>query len=698
MLRTLGQPQRRYLPLLGLLIAVYFAAGRLGLSLAFVNASASAVWPPTGIAVAALLVLGTHTWPAVAAGAFLVNLSTSGVVAASAAIAVGNTLEALAGAWLARRFARGVAAFDRTPDILRFVLAVMVAAAIAATIGVTALMATGLAPTRDASSIWITWWLGDAVGALIVTPLLILWTRPRTVGRSQRRGVEAGALVACVLVVSWIVFSGSPAGVANYPLAFLVIPTLLWSAFRFGARETATAATVVAGIAIEGTLRGFGPFARSSANESLLLLQAFIGVTTVMMLSVAAEVKRRRASETELRALNHVLEKRVTARTEELLRANDRLLEAQQVAHVGSWEWDVTSNTLWWSEELYRIFGLDPGDITGYEAFLARVHPDDRDLVDTTVQQAMVDGRSFTYDHRIVKSDGSIRVIHAAGRVVATPAGQPIRMTGIGHDITDRKKAEEARAALIREQAARHEAEEVSRAKDTFLAVLSHELRTPLNAALGWAHSLRALPPGDPRNLRATDAICRNLAVQARLVSDIMDVSRLSKGRLLLDMERVDVPALIDAAVEMVAEAAAARQITIETHAPAGAVGLVADSKRLQQVLWNLLSNAVTFGREGGYVRVVASYEPAAVSIAVEDDGPGIDPAFLPHVFEQFRQASESSTRPRHNGLGLGLSIARQIIEQHEGTITAANNPGGGCSFTIRLPLSSQAVVDSTRQ
>jgi PAS domain S-box-containing protein len=693
MLRTLGQPQRRYFPLLGLLTVVYFAAGRLGLSLAVVNASVSAVWPANGIAIAALLVLGTHTWPAVAAGALLVNLSTSGVVGASAAIAVGNTLEALAGAWLTSRFARGTAAFDRTPDILRFAWAVMAAAAIAATIGVSSLMATGLAPASAASSIWITWWLGDAVGALTVTPLLILWTRPRTAGTSPR-GAEAGALVACVIFVSWVVFGRSPTGVANYPLAFLVVPMLLWSAFRFGARETAAAATVVAGIAIQGTLRGFGPFALSSVNESLLLLQAFIGVTTVMMLSVAAEVKRRRASETKLRALNHVLEERVTARTEELLKVNDRLLEAQQVAHVGSWEWDVTSNALWWSEELYRIYGLQRGDITGYEAFLARVHPADRDWVDTTVRQAMVDGRSFTYDHRIVKSDGSIRVIHAAGRVAATPDGRPIRMTGIGHDITDRKKAEEARAALIREQAARHEAEEVSRAKDTFLAVLSHELRTPLNAALSWAHSLRALPPGDPRIPRATDAICRNLAVQARLVSDIMDVSRLSRGTLSLDMERVDVRALIDAAVEMVDEAAAERQITIETHIPAGALDLVADSKRLQQVLWNLLSNAVTFGREGGRVRVVATYEPAAVSIAVEDDGPGIDPEFLPHVFEQFRQAGESSTRPRPNGLGLGLSIARQIIEQHHGTITVANSPGGGCAFTIRLPLSSQAAIN----
>ena len=193
----MGQPQRRYVPLLGLLTAVYFVAGRVGLSLAFVNASTSAVWPPTGIAVAALLMFGTRTWPAVTAGAFLVNLSTSGAIAASAAIAFGNTLEALAAAWLVSRYANGVAAFNRTPDIVRFTLSAAGATAIAATIGVSALVATDLAAIGDARQIWFTWWLGDAVGALIVTPLILLWARPfRHSWRhpSSRRGRGLGRL------------------------------------------------------------------------------------------------------------------------------------------------------------------------------------------------------------------------------------------------------------------------------------------------------------------------------------------------------------------------------------------------------------------------------------------------------------------------------------------------------------------------
>jgi signal transduction histidine kinase len=283
--------------------------------------------------------------------------------------------------------------------------------------------------------------------------------------------------------------------------------------------------------------------------------------------------------------------------------------------------------------------------------------------------------------------------MHGAGRVVGDVTGTPIRMMGIGMDITERRHAEEERAQLIREQAARHEAEQLSRAKDEFLAILSHELRTPLNAALGWAHMLRELPPGDPRVFRATDAIYRNLFVQARLVSDIMDVSRIARGTLLLERGRVDVAAVIDAAADMVRDAATARRIVIETEAPQGCA-LVADAKRLQQVLWNLLSNAVKFGRESGRVRISARADAGALRIAVEDDGPGIAPEFLPHVFEQFRQADASPTR-RHDGLGLGLAIARHIVEQHGGTIEAGNRPGGGASFVISLPMSVGAPMES---
>lgn len=480
----------------GLLTAVYVAAGRLGLSLAVVNESASPVWPPTGLALAVLLLFGLRAWPVITTGAFLVNLTTSGEVGLSVLIAIGNTLEAVAGAWITSRFAGGAAAFDRTADIVRFaVLAAIGASTIAASIGVSALLWAGLAPGSDAASIWFTWWLGDAVGALVVTPLIVLWARSSRFAFRPGRVVEGLTLAACLAVVVLVVFGASSAGTGNYPLAFLIPAPLLWSAFRFGGRETAAAATFVAVVAVLGTVRGLGPFARSSPNESLLLVQAFIGVTTTMMLSVAAEVKRRRGIETEMRSLNDALEQRVVERTDELIKANDRLVEAQRVAHVGSWEWDVTANRLWWSEELYRIYGLDPDDVIGYEGFLTHVHPDDRPLVDATVRRAMQDGRSFTFDHRILRPDGSIRILHAAGHVARDATGQPVRMMGIGHDVTERKHAEEETGA------ADLRAGRPSRSRGG----QSRERRVPGNSFPRASHAAQCRPGVVPDSSRVAD-------------------------------------------------------------------------------------------------------------------------------------------------------------------------------------------------
>jgi signal transduction histidine kinase len=279
--------------------------------------------------------------------------------------------------------------------------------------------------------------------------------------------------------------------------------------------------------------------------------------------------------------------------------------------------------------------------------------------------------------------------LHAAGRVIVNSTWQPIRMVGIGHDITERKEAEEAHAQLIEEQVKRQEAEESSRAKDQFLAILSHELRTPLNAALGWAHMLREMPRDSPATRNAVDTIYRNLLVQSRLVSDIVDVSRISKGALTIEPAPIDLAGIIAAAMEMVREPARVRRITLESQVDGGMmVELIGDAKRLEQVFWNLLSNGVRFGREGGIVSVSAALDGESVRVTVEDDGPGIDPEFLPYVFEPFRQA-DASPRRAHDGLGLGLAIARHLVELHGGSVSAANRSGGGAQLTVVLPARS---------
>jgi signal transduction histidine kinase len=525
--------------LLLLLFVAYVAAGKLGLSLAFVNASASAVWPPTGIALAACLLAGRWVWPAIFAGAFVVNITTSPAVVPSILIACGNTLEGVGGAWLVQRSARGVSAFDTAPRLLRYAAAVMLAAALAATIGVGALIAGGLAPMAAAPSIWLTWWLGDFSGGVLVAPAIICWIRARDFPSLRRHWLE-GTLLAFALTLScYLVFGASAPGIRRYPLMFVVLPVLLWVSLRFGGREVTAALLFVSLLATLGTLNGYGPFGQWSPVESLLLLQGYLSVTAVVMLSLAAEFRRRHTIEEEMRLLNVAL--------------------ADQV-----------------------------------------------------------------------------------------------------------------------------------RIKDEFLATLSHELRTPLNAVLGWSQMLRDTSLPEPLRIKALDAIHRNVAVQGQLVSDILDVSRMSSHTLRIERHPVRLAAVVEDAAETVGPLIASKNLTLSIAVPADVV-VHADAPRLQQVLWNLLANAAKFTPQDGAVGLIAARSGRSVEIVVSDSGPGIDAAFLPFVFDPFRQADQTTTRA-HGGLGLGLAITRELVALHEGTIVAANQEGGGAVFTVTLPLAQEPL------
>src|SRR5437870_161246 len=229
------------LPLIGLLAIAYIIAGKLGLMLASLHASASPVWPPAGIALAAMLLFGLRVWPAILVGAFLVNLTTAGNVATSIGLGVGNMVEGLVGAYLVNRYANGRLAFDRARDIFALVgLAAVGSTTISATVGVTTLSLAGFAEWAHFGPIWSTWWLGDVVGAIVVTPVVLLWSERLAMGWSRRWRLEAAALLISLSLVTLTVFSGViPYTNRNYPLEFLCIPFFAWAAFRFGQRAAA---------------------------------------------------------------------------------------------------------------------------------------------------------------------------------------------------------------------------------------------------------------------------------------------------------------------------------------------------------------------------------------------------------------------------------------------------------------------------
>ncbi len=247
------------------------------------NPSATAVWPPTGIALAACLIFGPRVWPGIGIAAFLVNLTTTGNPLTSAGIAIGNTTEALLGAWLVRRFVSDGRVLDSPRNIFRFAgLAGLLATAVSATIGVGVLILGGLARPAGTSEIWLTWWLGDAAGALVIAPFLILWSRTPRFTWNLSRMLEVGLIGLVVLGVDWWAFRGPFNG---FPMRFLILPVLLWSAFRFTQREAATAVVLLAAIAVVSTEQRMGPFAIYPRDDAQVLLQGFLSTISITVLA-----------------------------------------------------------------------------------------------------------------------------------------------------------------------------------------------------------------------------------------------------------------------------------------------------------------------------------------------------------------------------------------------------------------------------
>lgn len=352
---------------------------------------------------------------------------------------------------------------------------------------------------------------------------------------------------------------------------------------------------------------------------------------------------------------------------EERLRNSEaQLAEAQHLAGVGSWEWDVRQNKVSWSEELYRINGLHPDEFTPtYEGFLETVHPDDLDMVTSEVERAFAERGSFTFDQRAVRPDGTIRVIAARGQAVSNEAGEVVRMVGTAQDITERHA--------------------VDRMKSEFISVVSHEIRTPLTSIRGALGLLAGglLGPLPEQGQRMLDIAVENGARLGRLIDDILDIERIGSGTASMRMEPADVGSLMQQACHTV-QAMADHAGVVISVSPAPAHVCV-DHDRIVQTLTNLLSNAVKFSESEGTVRVWAEKSGDEVIFGVQDEGRGIPSNQLESIFERFHQVDGSDARA-HAGTGLGLAIARSIVNQHRGRIWVESELGKGSTFFFALP------------
>ena len=621
---------------LTLIAAAYFGAAKLGMSLSVSHGVITPVWAPSGIALAALLILGVRYWPAVAIGALAANATTGASIAVAAGIAVGNTLAAVVGALLVSRIGF-TPALDRVRSVLALVVGgALVSTMVSATNGVTVLTLAGERQDTYGSA-WLLWWFGDAMGILVVAPLLlVLYDASARERPSRAQLLEGALLLTAIVAASAIVFLG---GAWRYP--YLIFPLLLWAALRFRQVGAATSAFIVAALGTWGAVDGALPFEGTSATERVQLAQASFAVVAVSMLVVGATLAEREAGR---RALA------LTARS---------LGEAQAVAHIGSWEWDAERDVVLWSSELHRIFGHEQGsDPLTYDTYLDLVHPDDREFVDVTVRRAFEDGRPFAVEHRAIRPDGDERIVLGRGRVVRR-GEHTVRMVGTLQDVTEQRQVEKLR--------------------EDILSAVSHELRTPLTSVLGFSLTLEKHRDLSRETMDETVTALADAARRLdRLLADLLDVERLRRGLIVLRREPCDVTELVE---RVVAECSLdGREVRLDCQPVVAEV----DSPKLERIVENLIVNAHKHTPPAGSIGIRLAAQGRDVVLVVEDDGPGVPDEFKEVIFETFNRGPNMLTMTP--GAGIGLTLVARFAAVHGGRSWVEDRPGGGSSFVVLIP------------
>ena len=374
--------------------------------------------------------------------------------------------------------------------------------------------------------------------------------------------------------------------------------------------------------------------------------------------------------------------------TRALLASEERLAFSVEAAELGTFYCPMPLGLIIWNAKCKEHFWLPADAQVDFDRFYSIIHEEDRDRTRLAVERAVFNHEPYDIEYRTVAPDGRIRWVRAKGRAYFDATGAPTRFDGITLDVTALKTIEQRRENMLAtERAAREEAERVIRMKDEFLATLSHELRTPLNAILGWSQILARQPIESEDARQGLQAIERNTRAQARMIEDLLDMSRISAGKVRLDVHRVVLADVVSQAVQSVQPSAEVKGVRLITVIDPSAGPVAGDAGRLQQVVWNLLTNAIKFTPRGGRVQVVLERVNSHIELNVTDTGEGIVQEFLPHVFERFRQADASTTR-HYRGLGLGLSIVKYLVELHGGSVRVKSpGKGKGSTFILTLPL-----------
>ncbi len=652
----------------------YYAATQVAWALTFPDSKVSLFFPPHAVLLCILLLVPTRHWWAYVLAAvsahFLATQQEHWPPLYALTCEAFDSLKCIAAAAGIRFLIKSPLKVITLRDAILFVLIVVVLVPFGAAFWGASFTVSWGYGTRY----WVEWrnlGVSNAVTAVVLVPLFLLGThhlvarRPRAL--SPRRVMEAVVLGGCTVAVGIFVFDQTPAGPGASPaLLYTPIPLLIWAALRFGLGGISVSMLIITVQAIWGTMRGHGPFLDQTPAENALALQLFLLVTAtpLMLLAVVIEEERR---------------------SKEALGESANLMGlAAAAGNLGMWVWDVSGNDVWMTERGRSLLGLESDTHLDFAAIVDRVHPEDRTALEGAIKQALETRGEYEMDYRLQHADGMARWIHGRGRCVGSDDGTSPKLFGVSMDITARKQAE---ASVAQKRA---ELEHVARvaALGELTATLTHELQQPLAAILTNSRvGVRLLdaPEPDLHQLRSMLADIHEVTARASEVLGGMRIM-LKRDSRTAGLTNVDVNDVVRIVERIVHGDANLHRVTVHLDLSSDVRPVKGDSVQLQQVILNLMLNAFSAmsgtGLDDARRLVVRtnSIDESTVLVEVQDSGTGIATDKLESIFDPF-----VTTRPE--GLGMGLSICRSIIERHGGKISAANNPDRGATFSITLPV-----------